>query len=174
MYLNPMWSQCWPCYSSACIISGYLTWSLFARTTIYQNWAIPVLILWMNLPVSSRRTLWSTWFTAGCNELIGFTAPPPPALDSVTEEALIGIFDDANTYTSLKFIPPTPIGEGKANATLVFLARNSDLDGVLSSMAQMERRFNKKYGYPWVFLNEENFTDEFKTWAEPGLHCQII
>ncbi|EKM82672.1 hypothetical protein AGABI1DRAFT_118115 [Agaricus bisporus var. burnettii JB137-S8] len=27
----------------------------------------------------------------------------------------------------------------------------------------MEDRFNKNYGYPWVLLNEEPFTDEFKT-----------
>jgi len=26
----------------------------------------------------------------------------------------------------------------------------------------MEDRFNRKYGYPWVLLNEEPFTDEFK------------
>jgi alpha 1,2-mannosyltransferase len=30
-------------------------------------------------------------------------------------------------------------------------------------MKQMEDRFNKKYNYPYVFLNEEPFTDEFKT-----------
>ncbi|KAL1917968.1 uncharacterized protein VTP21DRAFT_3234 [Calcarisporiella thermophila] len=26
----------------------------------------------------------------------------------------------------------------------------------------MEDTFNKKYGYPWVFLNDEEFTDAFK------------
>ncbi|KAF9072830.1 nucleotide-diphospho-sugar transferase [Rhodocollybia butyracea] len=55
--------------------------------------------------------------------------------------------------------PPIP---GKANATLVFLARNSDLQGVLKSMRSVERHFNSRYKYPWVFLNEEEFTDEFK------------
>ncbi|KAK7025978.1 hypothetical protein VNI00_015808 [Paramarasmius palmivorus] len=59
-------------------------------------------------------------------------------------------------------VPPQPVGDGTANATMVFLARNSDLDGVLSSMGHVEERFNKKYGYPWVFLNEVEFTDEFK------------
>ncbi|KAL0576944.1 hypothetical protein V5O48_005051 [Marasmius crinis-equi] len=57
---------------------------------------------------------------------------------------------------------PRPVGEGTANATLVFLARNSDLDDVLSSMDQMETRFNKRFGYPWVFLNEVEFDEEFK------------
>ncbi|KAJ3768038.1 glycosyltransferase family 15 protein [Lentinula raphanica] len=62
---------------------------------------------------------------------------------------------------SPKINPPRPIGSGTANATLVFLARNSDLPGVLSSMKHLEDKFNKEYGYPWVFLNEEEFTEEF-------------
>lgn len=50
----------------------------------------------------------------------------------------------------------------KANAAYVLLARNSDLPGVVSSMKQMEDRFNKKFQYPYVFLNEEPFSDDFK------------
>jgi alpha 1,2-mannosyltransferase len=42
------------------------------------------------------------------------------------------------------------------------LARNSDLKGVVYAMEQLERRFNGKFGYPWTFLNEVEFTDEFK------------
>ncbi|KAF7971207.1 hypothetical protein HWV62_21902 [Athelia sp. TMB] len=49
----------------------------------------------------------------------------------------------------------------RANATLVMLARNSDLEGVVQSVRSMEDRFNRKYGYPWVILNEEPFTAEF-------------
>lgn len=49
----------------------------------------------------------------------------------------------------------------KANATLLMLARNSDLDGAIQSMRSLEDRFNKKFQYPWVFLNEEPFTEEF-------------
>lgn len=51
----------------------------------------------------------------------------------------------------------------KANAAIVMLARNSDLKGILVSMKQMEDRFNKKFRYPYVFLNEEPFSDQFKT-----------
>ncbi|KAJ3918930.1 glycosyltransferase family 15 protein [Lentinula edodes] len=50
----------------------------------------------------------------------------------------------------------------RQNATLVFLARNSDLRDVLTSMSNLERRFNHNYLYPWVFLNDEEFTNEFK------------
>jgi len=49
----------------------------------------------------------------------------------------------------------------KANATLLILARNSDLEGTIRSMREIEDRFNRKYGYPWVLLNEVPFTPEF-------------
>ena len=53
-------------------------------------------------------------------------------------------------------------GTRRANAVLLMLARNSELEGALSSVTQLEDRFNKRFGYPWVFLNEVPFSDEFK------------
>ena len=50
----------------------------------------------------------------------------------------------------------------KANAAIVILCRNSDLDGLKQSLTQFEDRFNKKFKYPYVFLNEVEFTAEFK------------
>ncbi|KAK2460494.1 hypothetical protein APHAL10511_007500 [Amanita phalloides] len=50
----------------------------------------------------------------------------------------------------------------RSNATFVILARNGDLDGTVRSIREMEDRFNKYYGYPYVLLNEEPFSDEFK------------
>lgn len=52
--------------------------------------------------------------------------------------------------------------ERRANAVVVILARNSDLDGLKQSLPQFENRFNKKYHYPYVFLNEVEFTEDFK------------
>ncbi|KAK0459746.1 glycosyltransferase family 15 protein [Desarmillaria tabescens] len=51
----------------------------------------------------------------------------------------------------------------KASAAIVMLARNSDLNGIIVSMKQMEDRFNKKFRYPYVFLNEQPFSDQFKS-----------
>ena len=50
----------------------------------------------------------------------------------------------------------------KADATFVFLCRNSELQGVVDTIQQIENRFNKKY---WVLLNEEPFTSVFKRWV---------
>ena len=63
-------------------------------------------------------------------------------------------------YNTVKEDTPSPPGR-KANAAIVSLARNGDIDGIVFSMKQMEDRFNKRYGYPYVFLNEEEFSDEF-------------
>lgn len=52
---------------------------------------------------------------------------------------------------------------GLANATFVMLARNSDLEGALSSIRSIQDRFNLRYGYPFVFLNDEDFSEDFKT-----------
>ncbi|KAH8825655.1 glycosyltransferase family 15 protein [Flagelloscypha sp. PMI_526] len=50
----------------------------------------------------------------------------------------------------------------RANATFVTLCRNSDLKGITQSVEHVQQRFNNRFKYPWVFLNEEEFTEEFK------------
>eukprot|EP00887_Chlorella_sp_A99_P004450 scaffold30.g4450.t1 len=51
---------------------------------------------------------------------------------------------------------------GRPRAALFVLARNSDLAGVLSSMLQLEARFNRRGAYPYVFVNDRPFTRVFK------------
>ncbi|KXN72200.1 glycosyltransferase family 15 protein [Conidiobolus coronatus NRRL 28638] len=51
---------------------------------------------------------------------------------------------------------------GKVNAAFVVLVRNKELNDWLNSMRELEDRFNRNYNYPYVFLNEQNFTIEFK------------
>jgi len=50
----------------------------------------------------------------------------------------------------------------RANATFVTLARNSDIWSLARSVRDVEDRFNSKHHYDWVFLNDHEFTDEFK------------
>ncbi|WVF72198.1 hypothetical protein IAT40_007010 [Kwoniella sp. CBS 6097] len=54
----------------------------------------------------------------------------------------------------------------KANAVFVSLARNSDLWELLSSIRQMEDRFNHWAKYEYVFLNDEEFSEEFKRYTQ--------
>ncbi|KAI8138046.1 nucleotide-diphospho-sugar transferase [Fennellomyces sp. T-0311] len=50
----------------------------------------------------------------------------------------------------------------RANAAFVILTRNSELDALRKTMQQLEARFNSKFNYPYVFLNDEEFTYEFR------------
>ncbi|CAN6605034.1 probable mannosyltransferase Ktr2p [Trichomonascus vanleenenianus] len=51
---------------------------------------------------------------------------------------------------------------GEENATLFMLVRNEELPTALQTMREMEDRFNRHYRYPWTFLNDKEFTEEFK------------
>jgi alpha 1,2-mannosyltransferase len=76
-------------------------------------------------------------------------SPGPPYKSPVPDEYYVA--DNA-----------TAISGRRANAAIVMLARNGDLNGIILSMKQMEDRFNKQFRYPYVFLNEEAFSDNFK------------
>ncbi|KAH3678120.1 hypothetical protein WICMUC_001684 [Wickerhamomyces mucosus] len=51
---------------------------------------------------------------------------------------------------------------GDVKACFVSLARNNDLWSLIGSIKHVEDRFNSKYGYDWVFLNDDKFSEEFK------------
>lgn len=49
----------------------------------------------------------------------------------------------------------------RESAALVMLARNSELDAARHTVASVEDRFNRWFGYPYVFLNDEEWDPEF-------------
>jgi hypothetical protein len=70
---------------------------------------------------------------------------------------------DAPTYT-LPMSRLQTIHATRPRAAFIALVRNSELSGMVHSIAQVEARFNsrKTHRYDWVFFNNEHFTDEFK------------
>ena len=68
---------------------------------------------------------------------------------------------DITPESEVDFVIPTTSGS-KVNATFVTLARNSDTWDIAKSIRHVEDRFNRKYNYDWVFLNDKPFDDEFK------------
>ena len=58
-------------------------------------------------------------------------------------------------------LEPEVDGE-RANAVILVLARNKELDGVVDSLKSMERHFNRWFHYPYVFLNDVEFNSTFK------------
>lgn len=61
-------------------------------------------------------------------------------------------------WEDLTSIAPGP----RMNATFVTLARNSDIWEIARSIRQVEDRFNRRYNYDWVFLNDKPFDSTFK------------
>ncbi|RFU25837.1 hypothetical protein B7463_g10502, partial [Scytalidium lignicola] len=68
---------------------------------------------------------------------------------------------------------PDDPNSARINATLLSLVRNSELDGIIQAMRDLERTWNSKFNYPWTFFNDEPFTEEFKkrTQAETNAKC---
>lgn len=58
--------------------------------------------------------------------------------------------------------PADPNDYERANATLMSLVRNSELDDFIFSMRQVERNFNRKFNYPWTLMNNRPFSAGFK------------
>lgn len=65
------------------------------------------------------------------------------------------------------------VGAPRANASFVMLARNSEVDDVVSSMKAMERHFNQWFNYPWVFLNDVEFDDNFKRAVKAHTNSEV-
>ncbi|KAI8975702.1 nucleotide-diphospho-sugar transferase [Mycotypha africana] len=55
-----------------------------------------------------------------------------------------------------------PDFKDKVRGCFVILIRNSELEGIVSTMHQVEKTFNNKFQYPYVFLNDDDFTKTFK------------
>ncbi|KAK6427936.1 putative mannosyltransferase ktr4, partial [Oleoguttula sp. CCFEE 5521] len=51
----------------------------------------------------------------------------------------------------------------RINATLLSLVRNEEMKDLVQSMQDLERTWNHKFNYPWTFINDVPFTEEFKT-----------
>ncbi|KAJ1941742.1 hypothetical protein FBU59_003411, partial [Linderina macrospora] len=69
---------------------------------------------------------------------------------------------DPEPVPALNYNPgePKPV-----KACFVVLARNKDWLEIRTSMRQMEDKFNGKFNYPYVFLNDEPFDENFKNMA---------
>ncbi|RHZ86048.1 hypothetical protein Glove_55g16 [Diversispora epigaea] len=97
------------------------------------------------------------WILTIVNPKSSFSRPwGVTELDTTQDDTYI---QDQKTINDPNKTKPTQTG--KAKAAFVVLIRNGDLHSFRSSMRQLEDRFNHKYNYPYVFLNDEPFNEEF-------------
>jgi mannosyltransferase len=70
------------------------------------------------------------------------------------------------------YAPDNPNSD-RINATLLALVRNHELKDMLMSVRDLERTFNRKFNYPWLFLNDEPFTEEFKSGIRAATKAEV-
>lgn len=83
----------------------------------------------------------------------------PSTADGATSPGSVSSDQTPNTSNSL---PPAVHSGERANATFITLARNNDIWEIAKSIRQVEDRFNRKFNYDWVFLNDKPFDAQFK------------
>ncbi|ORY58431.1 glycolipid 2-alpha-mannosyltransferase-domain-containing protein [Pseudomassariella vexata] len=76
-----------------------------------------------------------------------------------------------NTHIDHSYLPTIQqlqaLGSTRPKAAFITLVRNSEFEGMVYSMTQLEARFNGRnlHGYDWIFFNNEEFTEEFKSFV---------
>lgn len=100
--------------------------------------------------------------------------PPIAELPGLSEEAQQQVGVDEikwlrdHTFLEPESLPPRTVRSllaTRPKATFLSLVRNSELDDMISSIIQVESRFNGRltHHYDWVFFNNEPFTEHFMT-----------
>lgn len=79
-------------------------------------------------------------------------------IPNISADTLVSNDAVSNNHKDPDYIGKDP----NIKATFVTLARNRELYSLIQSIRNVEDRFNRKFNYDWVFLNDEDFTDEFK------------
>lgn len=104
-----------------------------------------LLLILINFSDSSLKRKQSTLITVAEQELRSYT------------------YKNLTYPTGQRFDDAISAAPGKrANAAFIVLARNSDLMQLKKTIRDVEARFNSRYLYPYVILNQEAFDQDFK------------
>jgi alpha 1,2-mannosyltransferase len=104
------------------------------------------------------------WLGGKLTPYVFMTAGLMLVLLSVQTFFTISNRDSRSARTNESTDPQASVQKNNApvKACFVVLVRNAELGGFMSSMKQLEKTFNSKFNYPYVFLNDDDFTEEFK------------
>ncbi|KAL4913930.1 nucleotide-diphospho-sugar transferase [Aspergillus aurantiobrunneus] len=119
-------------------------------------------VLGLVLFLLSRRSLPLPKTNQGFSTGINPPSTPFPPFDRVASlgDPLGQSLNKQSSSEVIRFAASHP--GGRANATFVTLARNSDVWEIAQAIRQVEDRFNGRFHYDWVFLNDQPFDDNFK------------
>ncbi|GAA5800350.1 hypothetical protein HPULCUR_005777 [Helicostylum pulchrum] len=107
-----------------------------------------------------RPLLISTVFLLFCICFFFWPLKAPNNQTSITTLSHESLLNHPNLPDPAK--PPAWQDTKRVKAAFVILTRNSELDALRKTIQQLEARFNHKFNYPYVFLNDVEFSPEFK------------
>lgn len=113
--------------------------------------------------ISSSSSVPTDRISSASNVLKGQSAFSKGSSSEVRPEDAKRPLDDTTSLNPAVGLSQAVASGSRMNATFVTLARNSDVWEIARSIRQVEDRFNRKFNYDWVFLNDAEFNDEFKS-----------
>ncbi|THH10402.1 hypothetical protein EW145_g1357 [Phellinidium pouzarii] len=128
------------------------------RVLASLRYLIPALILLVTLHYIRSFSLSGSFGTSTVNWHSSASERLAKPLGEASTSDLVDLLSDRLGNTSLSEADIKPV---RANAVIVMLVRNSEVNDAAGAIKQLEDRFNAKYNYPWVFLNDEPFDENF-------------
>lgn len=62
----------------------------------------------------------------------------------------------------------------RESATIVALVRNNEITKIKRTIVQFEEKFNKKFEYPYTFINDQPFTENFKAKVRSFTNAEVF
>ncbi|KAI9446447.1 glycolipid 2-alpha-mannosyltransferase-domain-containing protein [Lactarius indigo] len=132
---------------------SYLLWVNLFLAAFRRGPPLPV----MSLSVIRRNILLSIVIVAVLSLACCLLFPNRPLTRTYVMQTLL--YTLTSPLGHLRLLPLT----SPTDATLLVVCEDSDLGAVLTTMQQIEDRFNAQARYPWTFLCDEPLTEDFKT-----------
>lgn len=124
----------------------------------------------MHLPKLSRRHLHGKYLRAVALVLIVLTVALFYTFGVDTRFAR----EYNEQFTNQTINPQDTGNEASAGQDIILtLVRNSELEEMKKTIEEFEKRFNSKFHYDWWFMNDEEFTHEFRSQVETLISANV-
>lgn len=115
------------------------------------------------------------------NDSIKFTkddAAEAPYMTSIGNDTILTEYDLAKhlhpDYNYDREIPEDIWQSLPVRGVLYMLVRNEDIQGARQAIRSVEDRFNHRFCYPWVLLNDQDFSFEFRKYIRKATQAPIF
>lgn len=142
---------------------GYRNRTLFLQATALVALLLVIYNFAFVIPISNKPYFLSNKQNIGNDDLMKDVAREDATLDKTSTTHSSSSFNGIELGTDpVKGRNLLIDSYRRQNATIMTLCQEGDLKGVVEVIRKLEDRFNKNYHYDWVFLNDAEYSDDFK------------